>query len=102
MSLSKIWRNSWCKLQIFRPPNTIALLNNASFYKTKDVKKLLLDLFDTVAFIPPYTPQYAPIELYFNIIKMKIKRTIKNQTIKLKSLEGEKHIKELISQISQK
>ena len=32
------------QLQILRPHNIIALLDNASFHKTKDAKKLLIDL----------------------------------------------------------
>ena len=81
-------------------PSTIALVDNASYHKTKESRLKLTEIFDHVFFIPPYTPQYAPIELFFNIVKMKLKKHIKDAAINLNSSVGEKKIKEIISLIT--
>ena len=56
-----------------RIQNVILNMDNASIH-TSDKTKKLLALFEyEVKFLPPYTPKLAPVELFFNIIKQKIR-----------------------------
>ena len=49
------------------------MLDNVSFHKSKNAKSLLKENFKGISFIPAYTPQFAAIELFFNIIKSRMK-----------------------------
>ena len=81
-------------------PSTIALVDNASYHKTKKSRLKLTEIFYNLFFIPPYTPLYAPIELFFNIVKMKLNKHIKEKAVNLNSTVREKKIKEIISLIT--
>ena len=47
--------------------------DKTKFHKTKIVKAIFKRKFYGIWFIPQYKPQFAIIELYFKIIKSKIK-----------------------------
>ena len=49
------------------------MADNASYNKSKEAVSALEEKFYGVCFIPPYSPQFAAIELFFNIIKSRIK-----------------------------
>lgn len=51
------------------PENTYFLLDNASIHKTKYVLNIFKNKKYIPLFIPPYSPEYNPIELIFGIIK---------------------------------
>ena len=51
--------------------NKYILMDNAKFHKTKILFDLFRESKNTVLFIPPYSPQYNPIENVFGIIKNK-------------------------------
>lgn len=51
--------------------NKYILMDNAKFHKTKIIFDLFKESKNTVLFIPPYSPQYNPIENVFGIIKNK-------------------------------
>lgn len=51
------------------PKNTYFLLDNASIHKTKYVMNIFKRKEYIPLFIPPYSPEYNPIELIFGIIK---------------------------------
>ena len=70
-----IWILSFALKQTMqtRIQNVILNMDNASIH-TSDKTKKLLALFEyEVKFLPPYTPKLAPVELFFNIIKQKIR-----------------------------
>jgi transposase len=54
--------------------NKYVLMDNVRFHKTQNI----IDLFDTlnnkILFIPPYSPQFNPIENVFGVIKNKYKK----------------------------
>ena len=53
--------------------NTV-LLDNVSFHKSKDVLKAIEDSGKNVIFVPPYSPQYNPIEHVFSSMKNSFRR----------------------------
>ena len=66
-------------------PSTITLVDNASYHNTKESRLKLTEIFDHIFFITPYTPQYATIEHFFNNVKMKRKKQIKEAAVDLNS-----------------
>lgn len=48
---------------------TVLLLDNASIHKTSAVKQAMADKGYVPLFLPPYSPEYNPIELVFGVIK---------------------------------
>ena len=72
------------------------MLDNVIFHKSKDFKSLLKKKFQEVCFIPPYTPQFAAIELFFNIIKSRMKVMSFDQILKLRRMEANKIVREVI------
>lgn len=51
------------------PQGSIVLLDNASIHKTRRVLKELEDKGYVAMFLPPYSPEYNPIELVFGRLK---------------------------------
>jgi transposase len=75
-------------IRLFR--SKYLVLDNVSFHKTKDCLRAMNDNSNTALFIPPYSPQYNPIEEFFSQLKTKI-RTIMSlhgepNTDKMKSI----------------
>ena len=68
------------------------VLDNARVHKTSEVIHKISNTFENVAFIPPYTPQFAPVELFFGMIKSKIRSLVFD---KMKNYSTEK-LKEII------
>jgi transposase len=50
------------------------ILDNVSFHKTKDCLKVMNDNSNVALFIPPYSPQYNPIEEFFSQLKSRIRK----------------------------
>jgi transposase len=50
-------------------PNTVLLLDNASIHKTNAVKNAARDRGFELLFLPPYSPEFNPIELVFGVAK---------------------------------
>lgn len=44
------------------PPNSVVVMDNASFHKRADMIKILEENGHTVEFLPPYSPDLNPIE----------------------------------------
>jgi transposase len=55
------------------------LLDNASIHKSYLVRDLIKKLNLNYNFLPPYSPDLNPIELYFNSIKKVFRTNIKNR-----------------------
>lgn len=51
------------------PPGTKVLMDNAAFHKTVDVKRAMQHKGYAPCYVPPYSPEFNPIELVFGIIK---------------------------------
>ncbi len=52
--------------------NKTLLMDNVPFHKCKEILKLIKDSGNKVLFIPPYSPEFNPIEIVFRILKSKL------------------------------
>jgi transposase len=77
--------NDWLKNHLvpkLRHGQTI-ILDNATFHKSKKTKELIKKAHCEILFLPPYSPQYNPIEHYW----ANLKRTIKNTRHQYQNLQ---------------
>ena len=81
--------------------NIIILLDNCSIHKSKKSIEKLNSLGWKTIFIAPYSPEWVPIELFFNTMKWKLKRHCKNQIVHLSKEEGFRNIQECLATFSQ-
>ena len=59
----------------FKFTNKIFLMDNVSFHKNNKLR-LMAEYFDNkIMFIPPYSPQFNPIEEVFSVLKNNLRRT---------------------------
>lgn len=61
-------------------PGMVLIIDNASFHKSKKVIQLLEDIGCRVIFLPPYSPDYNPIEHHWTAIKNAIRRAAESIT----------------------
>ena len=80
--------------------NVIINLDNASIHTSKQTKKLLYALKLKVSYLPPYSPKLAPVELFFNIIKSKIRSNFSNQIIDFSKESGLNWIYESLKDVA--
>jgi len=59
-------------------PGMVLIIDNASFHKSKKVIQLLEDIDCKVIFLPPYSPDFNPIEHHWSAIKNAIKLAAEN------------------------
>ena len=67
--------NIWLK-QLLIPnliPGQVLILDNASFHKSQESKKLIAAAGCTLLFLPPYSPDLNPIEKYWANMKVKVR-----------------------------
>lgn len=76
-----------------RQKRWIALLDNARYHHTRESRRALELTFDAVVYLPPYSPSYAPIELWFSIFKRTLIRLSKGRSWNLTSEGGKQAIK---------
>jgi transposase len=50
-------------------PNTVIVMDNATFHKGKDMQKMIEDAGHTLLYLPPYSPDLNPIEKKWAQIK---------------------------------
>ena len=60
------------KNKLFGYSKVLIILDNSSVHKVKEVKLKLIKMKVEVIFLAPYSPQFAPIEMYFGILKQKL------------------------------
>ncbi len=84
--------NGTCDTQIFNnwvaqflindlEPGQIVVMDNASFHKSQKTRDLIESVGCGVIFLPPYSPDYNPIEKFWANMKRWIKSHNKNNTI---------------------
>ena len=62
--------HKWLKDHLFFGyDDVIVVLDNWSIHKTVEVKKMLSKIWAKTIYLPPYSPQFAPIETFFRIFK---------------------------------
>ncbi len=55
-------------------PGQVVIMDNASFHKSQKVKELIESKQCRLIYLPPYSPEYNPIEHYWAILKKAIKK----------------------------
>ena len=63
-------------------PDQVVILDNATFHKSSKTKRLIESSGCRVLFLPPYSPDLNPIEIFW----ANFKRTVKEKVKQLKSL----------------
>ena len=62
-------------IKSLRLQNATILLDNVDFHKTKDAREAMQQGNNHTLFIPPYSPQYNPIEMVFSKVKAHYRRS---------------------------
>ena len=75
----------------------LLLLDNWPVHKAKKVLKYIEKLKCKAIFLPAYSLEYAPIELFFNTFKIRLSKQWRNQYINLSKDNGAKNIREVFS-----
>lgn len=60
-------------MQCFPGPNSILIMDNCSIHHTQETKELLESTGILVIFLPPYSPDYNPVEELFSYLKYYLK-----------------------------
>lgn len=55
----------------------VVIMDNASFHKSKNIKNLIEAQGCQLLFLPPYSPEYNPIEHYWGVLKCCVKKVRK-------------------------
>ena len=76
------------------------MLDNASYHKSKNIEDKLNEIKVYVWYLPPYTPQFQPVEYFFGITRSKLRELKLSNCIRLNSKEGEELVKSILSSIS--
>ena len=71
-----------------RSERTLIVMDNASTHKAGIVKEFLNSWGTFVAFIPPYSPELAPVEKYFGVLKSLVNKSNTTLVISWRSKEG--------------
>ena len=66
----------------------IITLDNAPTHKAKRFFETIANLNINAIFLPPYSPMLAPIELFFRMVKNKMREQLHNKNIWFNDLEG--------------
>ena len=70
--------NTWLKQMLIPEltPGKVLILDNASFHKSEETKRLIEAAGCRLLFLPPYSPDLNPIEKYWANLKVKIRELL--------------------------
>ena len=70
-STNAIWFNDWLKNHLFKelPEGAVVIMDNAAFHKTAETQRLFKESSFELLYLPPYSPDFNPIERDFAIMK---------------------------------
>ena len=54
--------------------NQVIIMDNASFHKSNKIKEIIESYGCRLIFLPPYSPDFNPIEKYWSFLKNKLKK----------------------------
>lgn len=57
--------------------NKYILMDNIPFHKSKKIRELVESTTNKLLYIPPYCPDFNPIENVFHVLKQKIRKNVK-------------------------
>lgn len=67
--------------------NKYILMDNINFHKSKNIIEIIKKSNNEILFIPPYSPEFNPIEKVFSVFKAYINKNI-NPTTKFKNIDN--------------
>ena len=70
--------NTWLK-DLLLPelkPESVIILDNASFHRSEETKKIIKEAGHQLLFLPSYSPDLNPIEKYWANLKVKIRNLL--------------------------
>ena len=72
--------SSWLKSNgCFRYSKVAIILDNWAIHKSMATRRILQEIGCSVFFIPPYSPDFAPIEYCFSIVKRKLSELLNKE-----------------------
>lgn len=77
------WFNHWLEKHLFKElnPGSTIIMDNARFHNKEKIRELLEKTGHQVLFLPPYSPDFNPIEQDFAIMKKRRKNAEPETTI---------------------
>ena len=84
----------------YRASQIVVISDNWAFHRSKRTINYLKNSNLKILFLPPYTPQMAPVELFFSLLKRMLKKHSKAQRIKIARHEGAELLKYCWNEIS--
>ena len=79
---------------------TMIILDNLRIHKSKETLSCLTKSWALYVFLPTYSPEMAPIELIFGLVKRRLIKQTLGKNIRLSSKDGEKEIREVFRTVS--
>ncbi len=81
--------NAWLKQGLIPllTPGHVLILDNASFHKSGESRKLVEDAGCKMLFLPPYSPDLNPIEKYWANMKVKVRELLPKTQVFTKALD---------------
>jgi putative transposase len=82
-STSAVWFNQWFKDHLLKElnPSSTIIMDNAAFHKKEEIRAMAKAAGHKVLFLPPYSPDFNPIEQDFAILKKIRQNSPLNTTI---------------------
>lgn len=78
MNGCRLYQWAWYKLlpkcNAFPGPNSVLILDNVGFHKNEIFRKVCDFVGIKLLYLPPYSPHLNVIELFFNALKMNLKK----------------------------
>ena len=59
-------------------PGMVVIIDNASFHKSKKIIQLIEAVSCKIIFLPPYSPDFNPIEHHWMAVKNEIRKAAEN------------------------
>lgn len=75
-TLFNLWLEDFL-VPVLKPGQTL-ILDNAAFHKSERTREIIQNAGCHILFLPPYSPDLNPIEVFWANLKAKIKKIIKN------------------------
>ena len=72
--LFELWFKQW--LLPCLPEDTVIVMDNASFHRKGELKKIAEQYHKRIIFLPPYSPELNPIEKFWAVLKQWVKMHI--------------------------
>jgi len=79
------------RMNPFPGPNSVILLDNASIHHSRETLDMITDQGMRYCFLPPYSPDYQPIEEMFHQLKQWIRRNYRDGRAAMDCIRGPNH-----------